>query len=813
MKKFILKTFYFSILIKSISWAEPPTGIIGGDSNGAPYVAFVDQYGMVFPVDSALLPNSGGVNKVDINSIGHGVVGASNPSTNVSFTARVNSPNQVSPIVGIPTNLEFNYVAINSNDKVVVGGRNQPNGRYLAVVSPTDVVTEILNVGSGQIYTVDINDQGYALAAGRENATFDGYIAQVDPSNNLTVVLNTPPPGYFNEIRINELSVGISAGGDGNSAGSYASLISPAGVNTILPQSGAAIPSNNQAQIYSGAINNLGNGIIGGFDGTGGYFNSNNFSYAALVTPAGNLTQLPVSGDTIPVRGHIISVGINQNGDAIIGGDTQSGAAYAALVSPSGNVTNLPMMPADGRIWSVAINDFGYGFLGGEEGTAPYLAIFSPLGEVVPIPGLPANGRIFSVAIGPFFTEIPIDGGGPNTPYLLGNDRDFAKYINSCIPQYAFYFIPSILEGNLVKAIESADPIRNSIPLFVANNNIFSLSNGLSAHINHYRHFKNNNCFSENKNSEPNNLPQYQKKKEYCQESSLKDRPFNVWVEAIGISSFQKRQHQTVHFAPYSAGFIAAFESYIGQQWQIGTGISYTYTYIHEGHDAGYADINQEQLFVYASWFSKNLYFNTALWGGLYQTHNVRNIKLPGWPSHHATSNPKGTQLTPTAEFGYEYAIYKAFQNRYINYLEWTFSPFINVEWVNNWQREYREKGKSPFNIKQNSFYSAFLRSEIGLKIYERLSFDSWNLIFKEGVSYVNKLPHHIGRVSGSIIGAPCSFNLKSFQDTVNLFGFELSTIFEPTNPIYPYGSLNYNLEVNGLYTSHQLTLELSYSF
>ncbi len=85
-------------------------------------------------------------------------------------------------------------------------------------------------------------------------------------------------------------------------------------------------------------------------------------------------------------------------------------------------------------------------------------------------------------------------------------------------------------------------------------------------------------------------------------------------------------------------------------------GLSYLYTHIHEQEGAGHSNINQENLFFYASWDNRTFYVDGALWEGLFQTSQFRNIRMTGFNAT-AESQPRGWQLTPHFETGYKRSV------------------------------------------------------------------------------------------------------------------------------------------------------------
>ena len=170
--------------------------------------------------------------------------------------------------------------------------------------------------------------------------------------------------------------------------------------------------------------------IIGGFETVGG----NTPAYGAIVSLEGVdkyvATKLTGGDNFTDTNGSIFSVAINSFGTGIIGGrDNNNTTPYAAFVSPEGVATILTgqVTQGNGRIFSVAINSSGVGIIGGDEnrtgaiGTgSPYAAIVSREGVARRLAGqlTQGNGFIPSVAINSFGTAIigGVDNGN-TTPY------------------------------------------------------------------------------------------------------------------------------------------------------------------------------------------------------------------------------------------------------------------------------------------------------------------------------------------------------------------------------------------------------------
>jgi uncharacterized protein with beta-barrel porin domain len=753
LRKHVLLT---AITMFSCANAEHPLGIIGGlDISGtqSPYAALVSSSGIATPINTGL-SSSGDIFSVAINTFGQLIIGG----------------------------LDFS-------------GAVPP---YAALISPSGIATPInTGVSAGRINSVAINNCGQGLIGG-EDDNGPPYAALVSPSGIATPINTGISDGKINSVAINASGQGLIGGFD-NTGPIYAALVSSSGIAT---------PVNtgiSDGKIFSVAINNSGQGLIGGEDDTGP-------AYAALISPSGIATPI----NTGLLDGRILGVAINASGQGIIGGFDNSGTfpPYAALVSPSGIATPINTGLSNGFIYSVAINDFGQGLIGGQDstGTGPaYAAIVSPLGIATPINTGVSAGRIKSVAILPLLSHI-------STEFLSGNNKTLANYINTNAPQDAFYFVPAFCDGTLEDALESAAPTRNAISLYTASKNLFYLTTGLSNHLrNHSMQCKRDarrsiaavESISEVWESEEltASINMQKKKQNNCvKEAPCEGKNSTIWFETLGALAYQKAQNQTPGFNPTTGGAILAYDGKTSEHTRVGAGAAYLFTYVHEKQGAGHSNINQEDLFVYASWENKQFYVDGSLLGGVFQISQVRKIHMTGF-DFKSTSHPDGWQLVPHVEFGYRY------QPRSQQDIGFTLNPFVMVDWANAWQGSYKEKGSGPFNAGQKSHYSSLLRTEASLRLYETLFFDSWNLSFQEKAGYVNVHSFGTGKVNAFLVGSPGTFTVTTLTSDQNLGVGEFAMIFAPHNARYPTGTIFYQGEFGSKYQSHQVALELAWSF
>jgi hypothetical protein len=463
--------------------------------------------------------------------------------------------------------------------------------------------------------------------------------------------------------------------------------------------------------------------------------------------------------------------------------------------------------------------------LGGEAANIPYAAIVSPSGLLTSLNlGITTTGSIESVAINAFFlSQLPTTG-------LPGNNLIFANYINENVPQNVFYFVPSLVEGSFAKALESAAPTRNAISFVTVLQNTFYLTTNLSSHLRSQRpiqsravvgkaqhatalleemdaendaEFLASRCFPKPK---PGETPQPSPcaKKEPAPAPQRKS--CTVWVDGIGALAFQNAQHETPAFNPATGGATLAIDADVSDSMIFGGGATYLYTHIHEKQGMGHSNIQQEDLFVYGSWQPGSFYVDLGLWGGHFQTKQTRQISPSGF-AFTATSKTHGCQLVPHLELG----IFASVRHTERNQID------VNIlgmaDWAHAWQRKYKEHGSGPFNISQGSHHGSLLRSEGSVRFIETFFFRTWNLILQEKGGYVNVHSFNAGRLHAFIVGSPGSFTVETLNTSQNLGVAQLSITGAPYRCCFPATTLFYQGEFGSHYQSHQLNLELAWSF
>ena len=722
------------------------------------------------------------------------------------------------------------------SQQAIIGGNVGKNGPYAALVSPTGIVTSLtLPEDAYSIQSVAINDAQAAIIGGGSSSSSSSipYAALVSPTGVVTSLDLTSVSGkyYIHSVAINDTQTAIIGGGESYQAITsplYAAFVSPIGDVTPLKN----ILANGI--ISSVAINDAQTAIIGGGAGTG----INIVPYVALVSPDGYANPLP--SDSLPLRGMIDSVAINNAQAAIIGGHDNITGAYAALVSPTRDVTkiNISTSTTSGEIFSVAINDAQVAIIGGSDDTGAYAAFVSPTGDVVtPTIGIqdPENGQINSVAINDAQAAIigGFNGSGGACAVLVSPDGSATQLLDlqaesiqsvaineaqaaiiggtandgayvALVSPTGFVTQLTGLSGAAINSVAISSPLSAVTPTSVGPynsvfNSALATSFAMQSHIT-----------TQHKHLWTSKTPQ--------NVSMLADN--DLLVDANELQATPKRHPSyTLWFAPFNdffhldhqgsipaltnevAGGIAALD-YKLENDVIGGGIAYAFDYAHYAQSLGHAKINQEMGVLFGSFQRGPVFINATIWGGLYQSTNERH----SLPIITSIGKTHGWIFTPHLELSG--IVYR-------NAADWlALEPFAMLDWVNDWQKHFTEHGPSGFNLVVPHQYSSLLRSEAGLRFYERLCYGWGDIRMEEKASYINQAPFHVQNATTFFVGAVSSFAVATGSSRdLNLGGVEWNCSFIPKNDRYPYGSLDLQGEFGSSLQSYFVGLEIGKKF
>lgn len=368
-----------------------------------------------------------------------------------------------------------------------------------------------------------------------------------------------------------------------------------------------------------------------------------------------------------------------------------------------------------------------------------------------------------------------------NTQGLFGNNLRTADYLNTVdfSGNTAFADLVALSGDPLAEALSTISPSRNSFTTFVQQQNMFTLSNLVSARLSDQRYLQliccQDTCCSP------------------CEQYS------NVWLTGFGDWSQLDAQNQNPEFNVNTGGAILGFDFYKRDIGTFGAGVAYATSSIHQDNHYGHNDIEGVYPTLYSSLYYCDFFLDMAIWGGYSRVHNHRNIFYPGFAAK-AKSSYNSWAFNPHVEIGYDFCTGCV-----------TFEPFVSVDWVNTYNQSYNENGADPYDMRVFKHHSSMLQSEAGLNFYWNQQVACTDLILRGGLSYINRNPYSTGTVNASIVGAPGSFKTVSFTSTQNLFSPSLEinwTAFQNG-----YVSLMYDGEFGSNYTANEVIIRAGYSF
>ena len=273
--------------------------------------------------------------------------------------------------------------------------------------------------------------------------------------------------------------------------------------------------------------------------------------------------------------------------------------------------------------------------------------------------------------------------------------------------------------------------------------------------------------------------------------------PSTIWVAPFGNYVHQKAEGASPTSNNSIGGFLVGYD-YSYSDLTFGGALGYAYNYMGFGSGRGHGSVQEELATFYGSYEREYLRVNFALWGGYYQLYNKRNtlsvISSKG--------NTQGWIFSPHLE------IATPFQRGI------SFEPFVMLDYVNNWQGGFTEKGSSGLNLIMDKHYSSVLRSEAGLRLFEEWDRKWGKFIFVQKLSYVNQAPFYFGPVATSFVASASSFPIAIGSSNVqNLGALELNATFLAWDEKYPYMSFGMQVEAGSSYQSYFGNIEIGKSF
>lgn len=249
--------------------------------------------------------------------------------------------------------------------------------------------------------------------------------------------------------------------------------------------------------------------------------------------------------------------------------------------------------------------------------------------------------------------------------------------------------------------------------------------------------------------------------------------PHSVWIQPFGSWNTQSQKGELRGFNYETAGVMAGYDYTLGD-FDIGTGVGYTYTNFRWQGSAGKGEINQVYGGFYGSYFRKyfSIDLSTTLGGNFY---DIRR---------HIFYNPVGhpnAQLDRTAKSNF-------------NGLQWTnhlglvgdFNPlsvplqiFANVDhfYLNN--DSFNETGAKSLNLSVSTKVSNAIRSQLGLNTSYTFQMENSCWTPYLSISWVNKTILSSSKYQGAFRGQVGTFSVSATSKGVNQiapsFGLEVA--------------------------------------
>lgn len=675
----------------------------------------------------------------------------------------------LTPISGLPTgNGSFiQSVSINGSGDGLLGGRNEFAG-YASFVKAdgTLIPLNVSNLNTGEITGVAINKGGLGLIGGISDSFGSTFLAYVAQDGTVTPV--TQGTDYFNGIAIslNDSGVGLIGGEGGFDA--YAAYVNPNGtVNQV-----AGTPINTHLTCV--AINSAGNGIIGGLN------NNLNGAYAAFVSPGRSASPVgPLPSGTNAI---INSVAINNSGNGLIGGNDGTNA-YAGFVQSYGAVTPLFNISFPGNIDSVALNDSNVGLIGGQIEGNLFAALRQSNGSVI---------TLFSEAVAGNINSVAINQPGVG---LIGGVAGSEAYAALVAPNGALTVL-DVADPSSINSV-SLRAMNDVVPTFITTYNapLYSLFAASAALQNRFIWQNRVWMTTEDACCDP------------CRSCSSKEpvsafKRDSVWLEPFGETIHANRRQLIPGFKSYIGGVLVGYDRQAAD-YILGVAAGYAFNRVNPEHHQGHVDLNQELLSVYGAYYNDYFWIASSIWGSVYQANQVRTpISLVKAKSH-----IYGCVVNPHVEVASPWSLDPCG----LTYFE----PFVAVDWANNWQRPFTERGDSGFNVNMPRVRNSILQTEAGLRFYERFLFGcGGQLCLEEKVSYVNHTPYQFNRVDTSFVESTALFPVEVGSKRVeNFAAFQVLASYIPDGNCLPYGGFSFEATVGEFYQAYSVGLFCGYDF
>jgi outer membrane autotransporter protein len=283
--------------------------------------------------------------------------------------------------------------------------------------------------------------------------------------------------------------------------------------------------------------------------------------------------------------------------------------------------------------------------------------------------------------------------------------------------------------------------------------------------------------------------------------TSPKKKNSSFWIEGFGQYSKIKPRSQTPNFTATAGGLLLGIDHSFLDTQTVGIGLAYAHSHLKDTYDSGSSTINQEEGFIYGNFQMGNWFLETAFFGGYYHGNQVRNIRIDNSSFGSTQAKIQGVQFSPHIEIGHDY---------------WKKSLLVEVftafDYVGNLQKGMKENGSSSYKFNQKNHYTAFIRSESGLRFQERKKFKTVNLYSIQKFSYAFQKTIHTGSFTSYLIGLPELFTVTTLKTPQNIGIAELAFSLEPKKKNW-LSQLSLQAELSPKYQNYLAILNINKNF
>ena len=730
-----------------------------------------------------------------------------------------------------------------SGTNLHMGGTNLSQG-MLSVKNNNALGNGLLTMAGGTTLIIDSNYQvsndvilngAVALNVGSGTATFAGQILAT--SNGFTKTgagtLVLSQDNLYTGVTT--LSAGqITVGSDsalGSNALNMANSTLLSISNGILVSNTVTMTGASGSLVVSYGTGSLSGAITGASGGTV-KSGAGNFVLAAGGTFLGNLSVTEgtftvngvftgdvsaTSGTTVKGTGTIENSLTIGSGAAITPGNSIGTITVGSLDLTAGSVTNIELNPTSNSLIDVVGTANIAGNVNVIQNAGSYqlgksyeiLNAGTLAGEFNPIVTGGFSNFIFSINyIGNTANltyDLFIDTDG-----LSGNILTFADYLKEYAPHSQGYYVLAQLSGEtLANGINSLSPARNFTGTLVASQTMFSFSHVLNEYLCDKRllslssasqSFADNHQFFEESLVSSDGNVQCRKK---TQKNDGSKNEF--WMAGFGDVARQDAKNQNAAFDFYTFGVLLGFDRSFIEEFVFGGVLGYANSQISTDGNMGTAYINYGIGSLYGYYLWEDLYLEGAVWGGYNQVKNHRAICF-GNVQRNALSTVNNWQLTPHIELGW---LLKHKGKTMKPYIE----PHIAFDYVTNWQGGYAENGAGDLNMHCNAQTSSMLQTEVGVRFFKEVENASVRFGFKEGLSFINRVPFDTGTITTAIFGATELVTLTSFRAAQNLAAVTAELLIQPKVTRDLTVAIGYQGQFGVEYIFNEVSLRLQVQF